>query len=67
MNEVSMQFDPGHRRHVHVSDQADRFGDTRGCEEIGRRWKDLDSVAQRPHEPSHGLAKERVVIDDRDQ
>ena len=67
LNEVSMQLNPAHCRHLHVSDQTDRFNETRGCEKIGRRREDLDSVTERPHEPSHGLAKVRIVIDDRDQ
>src|SRR6202030_2440365 len=43
------EFDPAHHRHMDVGDQAGRFGETRGCEEIGRRWKSLDGIAQRPH------------------
>ena len=64
IDEVSVEFDPGHRRHMDVGDQASRFGETRGCEEIGRRWKSLDGIAQRPHEPSHGLAKEPIIFND---
>src|SRR6266511_175275 len=45
-DEASVEFAPGHRRHMDVSDQAGRFGETRGCEEIGRRWKSLDGIAQ---------------------
>src|SRR6266496_2544091 len=54
-DEASVEFAPGHRRHVDVGDQTGRFGETRRCEEIGRRWKSLDGIAQRPHEPSHGI------------
>jgi hypothetical protein len=48
-------------RHVNVGDQAGRFGETGGCEEIGRRWKGLDTMALGPHEPFHGLAEEPII------
>jgi hypothetical protein len=64
-DEASVEFAPGHRRHVDVGDQAGRFDETRGCEEIGRRWKSLDGIAQRPHEPSYGIAKEPIIFNDR--
>ena len=35
--EMLVEFDSGHRRHVDVGDQAGRFRETGGCEEIGRR------------------------------
>src|SRR5262249_48445113 len=47
--------------------QESCIGEERGCMEIGRRWKSLDRVAQRPHEPSHGVAKEAVIFNDRNQ
>jgi hypothetical protein len=50
-----------------VSYQASRFDETRGCEKIGCRGESLDGVPQRPHEPSHGLAKEPIIFDDRHQ
>jgi hypothetical protein len=50
-----------------VSDQAGGFDEARGCEEIGCRRESLNSVAQRTHEPSHGLAKELIILNDRDQ
>jgi hypothetical protein len=62
-----VEFDAGHRGHMDVSDQAGRFDETRGSEEIGCRRESLDVVAQRPHEPSHGLAKELIILNDRDQ
>jgi hypothetical protein len=46
-----------------VGDQASRFGETRGCEEIGRRRESLDGEAQRPDKPSHGIAKEPIILD----
>jgi hypothetical protein len=50
-----------------VSDQAGRFDEMRGCEEIGWRRERLDAVAQRPDEPSHRVAKELIILNDRDQ
>jgi hypothetical protein len=50
-----------------VSDQAGRFDEMRGYEKIGWRRERLDAVAQRPDEPSHRLAKEPIVLNDRDQ
>jgi hypothetical protein len=67
IDEASVEFDPGHRRHIDVGDQAGCSGETRGCEEIARRWKSLDVIAQRPHEPFHGLAKEPIIFNDRNQ
>ncbi len=67
IDEVSVELESGHRGHVDVGDQAGGFDKARGCEEIGRRRESLDAVTQRPHEPSHGLAKELIVFDDRDQ
>ena len=67
IDEVSVELESGHRRHMDVSDQAGRFDETRGCEEIGCRREGLDVVAQRSHEPSHGLAKVLIILDDRDQ
>ena len=55
IDEVSVEFEPGHRRHMDVGDQAGRFDETRGCEEIGCRRESLGGIAQRPHEPSHEL------------
>jgi hypothetical protein len=67
LDEVSVEFDPGHGRHMHVGDQAGRFNETRGCEEIGCRREGLYTVAQRSHEPSHGIEKEWIILNDRDQ
>lgn len=46
-DEVSIEVESGHRRHMDVSDQAGGFEETRGGEEIRRRRERLDSVAQR--------------------
>jgi hypothetical protein len=67
IDEVSVEVDSGHPRHLDVGDQAGGFNQAVGCEEIGGRRESLDGVAQRPHEPSHRLAKQLVVLDERDQ
>jgi len=67
IDEVPVELEAGHLRHVDISDQAACFGEMRRCEEIGCRRKSLDSICQRSHEPSHGFAKELIVLDDRDQ
>jgi hypothetical protein len=67
IDEMSVEVDSGHSRHLDVGDQAGGLNHPMGCEEIGGRPESLDGVAQRPHEPSHGLAKELIIIDDRDQ
>jgi len=67
IDQMSVELDSGHGRHMDVSDQTGGFEETRRCEEIGCRRKSLDSVALRPHEPSHGFAKELIILNDRDQ
>jgi hypothetical protein len=67
LHQVSVEFDPAHRRHVNVSDQHGSFPKTRGREEIGRTRKSLDAVALRSQEPSHRLAKELIILNDRHQ
>src|SRR5215472_17640359 len=64
---MSVEFDPSHGRHMNVGDQAGCFGEARGCEEICCRWKSLYGIAKRPHEPSHGVAKEPIIFNDRNQ
>ena len=66
-DQVFVQLGAGHRRHMDVSDQAARFDTTKGCQEIGCSGEDLDVVAQRLQEPSHGVAKVSIIVDDRDQ
>jgi len=53
--------------HMDVSDQAGGLVETARCEKIGRRWESFGGVTQRSHEPSQGLAKEFIILDDRDQ
>src|SRR5580658_9995608 len=65
LDELPIEFDPGHRRHMDVSDQAGCFNQTRRCEEIGCRRESLDSVALGSHQSFHRLAKELIILDDR--
>jgi hypothetical protein len=67
IHEVSMELDASHRRHVDIRDQAGRLEKTRGREEIGCRCEGLNSMTQRSHEPPHGLTKEFIIFNDRDQ
>jgi hypothetical protein len=46
IDEVSVEFDSGHRRHVYVGDYAGCFGETGGCKEIVRRCKSLGGIGQ---------------------
>src|SRR6266567_7977490 len=53
LDEVFIELEPGHRRHMDVSDQAGGFGETRRCEEIACRrersaWLLLVSEITRP-------------------
>ncbi|MEA3022993.1 MAG: hypothetical protein QOK01_1845, partial [Alphaproteobacteria bacterium] len=67
IDKASVEVHSGHSRHLDVGNQAGGFNQAMGCKKIGGRSESLDGVAQRPHEPSHGLAKELIIIDDRDQ
>jgi hypothetical protein len=67
INEAPVKFDPRHRRHMNVSDQASCFREMRRCEEIGSRQENLNGVILRSHEPSHRLAKKLIILNDRDQ
>ena len=67
INEMSVELNPAHSRHLNVSDQARRFGDERRFQELGGRGKRLDRVAQHRHEFSHGLEKGLIILDDRYQ
>jgi hypothetical protein len=67
IDEASIKRDPGHSRHMDVSDQTGGLAKMRGSEKIGRRWENLDSVSTRPHKPLHRLPKETIILNDRDQ
>jgi hypothetical protein len=66
-DEMSVELDPAHSRHLNISDQACRFGEEGRFQELGGRGKRLDRVTQHRHELSHGLAKGLIVLDDRYQ
>jgi hypothetical protein len=67
INEAPVEFDPGHRRHMDVSDEASCLREMRRCEEIGCRQENLNGVILRSHEPSHRLATKLIILNDRDQ
>jgi len=66
LHKMTTELEPGHHRHVHVGDQAGGLPEKGRCEKFSPRRERFAPVAQRPHEPSHGLAKRLIVIDDRD-
>jgi hypothetical protein len=61
------EFETRHGRHMDVGDQAGCFGKPRRREKFCCRREGVDRMAERSHEPAHGLAKEPIVIDDRNQ
>jgi hypothetical protein len=75
IDQVLVEFDPGHLGHIDVSNQADCLADTVGREKIGRRGESLDAVAKRTqitsHKdlrleialPTHGGYHERIKIE----
>jgi hypothetical protein len=67
VDEASIELEPRHDRHVDVSDQTGCFGEARGREKFGCRRKNLDRIAQRSHEPTHGLTKGPIIFNDRNQ
>ena len=67
IDEMSMELNPAHSRHLNISDQARRFGDERRFQELGGRGKRLDRVAQHGHELLHGLTKGLIILDYRYQ
>jgi hypothetical protein len=52
-DEVSIELESGHRRHMDVSEQTGGLDEARGCKEISCRRESLDSVALRSQEPFH--------------
>jgi len=66
-DEMSVKLGSGHPGHLNIRDQASGFGEKRRREEIGGRRERLDGVTPRPHKPSHGVAKESIILDDRNQ
>jgi hypothetical protein len=65
IDEVSIKFDPAHRRHIDISDYAGCFTQTRRSQEIGRRRETLDCIALGFYQPSHRIAKELIILNDR--
>jgi hypothetical protein len=61
-----VKLDTGHCRHVNIGDQAGRGSEFGGHEEFGSGREYRNGVVQRLDQPSHGVAKRLVVIDDRD-
>jgi len=66
-DQVPVQLNPGHFRHVNVGDQAVGRRASGGRKEFCCRRKYHAAIAQRLDQSSHGVAKSLVVIDDRDQ
>src|SRR3984885_12180285 len=66
-DQTRVKFRSCHCRHMDASDQAGSLVETARCEKIGCRRESLDGVTQRPQKSSHGIAKEFIVFDDRDQ
>ena len=67
VDKASVEFEPGHGGHVYVGDQTGSFGKARRREEFGCRRENVDRMAQRSHESAHGLTKETIIVDDRNQ
>ena len=67
LDQMHIEFMSCHCGHMDVRDQTGGHVETARCEKTGCRGESLDGVTQRPQESSHGLAKEFIVFDDRDQ
>jgi hypothetical protein len=50
-----------------VGDQAGCFGKPRRGEKIGCRRENVDRITERSHEPAHGLTKELIIFNDRNE
>jgi hypothetical protein len=57
LEQVSVQFNPRHGRHVNIGHQARRGTKFGRCEEFGGGRKSGNIVAQRSEHPSHRIAK----------
>src|SRR5215469_969094 len=67
VDKASVEFEPGHGRHMDVGDQAGCLGEARGRKKFGCGRENVDRMAQRSHEPAHSLTKEPVIVDHRNQ
>jgi hypothetical protein len=66
-DKASVEFEPGHGRHLDVGDQAGCLGEARGRKKFGCRRENVGRIAERSQEPAHGLTTELIIIDDRNQ
>ena len=66
-DQMAVKLDTRYCRHVNIGDQAGGGSEFWGCQEFGGGREDRNGVAQRLEQPSHGVAKGLVVIDNRDQ
>ena len=67
IDEMSVELNSGHSRHLNVGDQTRGCTEERRCQEIGSRWERFDGVAQRRYELFHGFAKGLIILHDRYQ
>src|SRR5262245_20621340 len=67
VDEMAVQLDSGHSRHVDVHDQARRIANVRACEEIERGRECLDREPHRGHQTLQSLARVLIIVDDGDQ
>jgi hypothetical protein len=67
VDELPVEFEPSHRRHMDIGDQQ-AVSTSRGTRENRlQTGKNVDGIALQSHEPAHALAKDPVIIDDRNQ
>jgi hypothetical protein len=67
IDEMSVELNSGHSRHVNVGDQTRGCSEGRRCQEIGCRRERFNGVTQRCHELFHGFAKGLIILHDRYQ
>ena len=67
IDEMSVELNSGHSRHLNVGDQTRGCSEGRRCQEIGCRRERFDGVAQRRYQLSHGFAKGLIILHDRYQ
>jgi hypothetical protein len=67
IDQMLVELDPGHSRHLDVGDQAGDFGKMGRGQKIGCRRERFNPVPERIHQLSHRFAKRLIVLDDRYQ
>ena len=67
IDEMFVELNSGHSRHLNVGDQTRGCTEERRCQEIGSRRERFDGVAQRRYELSHGFEKGLIILHDRYQ